>query len=246
MDTQDQYHHPQSAISEITHEVISYINRLWGHLLNFDIDGILSPLALTHYADALHVHGAPTHTIIGFIDCMIVQTCCPSVSEKLVYTGYKKFHRMKFQAIMVLNGMIAHLDGPYHAPQNDAGVLLESGLLGCMCTHAIQPGLVEGNPPERQYFWLYRDSVYAMSGVLVSPHTRVGVLTAVEWAWNMAMGGVHISAEHAFRIVLQEWPFLHCSWKSKASHPGHGMWPLVLCCCPPHQCAQHFCAQPDH
>src|SRR6266481_5782983 len=153
------YHCPQSAISEITHEVISHINRVWGHLLDFDIDGIFAPPALARYADTLHAHGAPTRPIISFIDCTIVQTCRPSVSEKLVYTGYKKFHGMKFQAIAVHNGMIAHLDRPYHAPQNDTGVLLESGLLGHMHAHTIQPGSVDGDPPERRYFQLYGDSV---------------------------------------------------------------------------------------
>src|SRR6266481_7621017 len=153
------YHHPQSAISEITHEVVFHINRVWGHLLDFDVNGIFAPPALARYADALHAHGAPTHTIISFIDCTIVQTCRPSVSEKLVYTSYKKFHRMKFQAIMVPNGMIARLDRPYHAPQNDTGVLLESGLLGHMHAHTIQPGSVDGDPPERRYFQLYGDSV---------------------------------------------------------------------------------------
>jgi len=235
------YHHPQYAISEITHEVISHINRVWGHLLDFNVNGIFAPLALARYTNALHAHGAPTCTIIGFIDCTIVQTCHPSVSEKLVYTGYKKFHGMKFQAIMVPNGMISHLDGPYRAPQNDASILSESGLLGHMHTHAIQPGSVEGDPPEQRYFQLYGDSAYAMSGVLVSPHVQVGVLTAAEQAWNMAMGEVHISAEHAFRIVLQEWLFLCCSWKHHILGTACG---LLLCCCP-HQCAQCFCAQPD-
>ncbi len=141
-----------------------------------------------------------------------------------MYTGYKKFHGMKFQAVTVPNGMIAHLDGPYRAPQNDAGVLSESGLLGCMHAHATQPGSVEGDPPERRYFQLYGDSTYAMSGVLVSPHMWVGVLTAAEWAWNMAMGGVRISAEHAFGIVLQEWPFLRCSWKHHILGTACGLW----------------------
>src|SRR6266481_405772 len=58
------YHHPQSAISEITHEVVSHINRVWGHLLNFNVDGIFTLPALARYADTLHVHGTPTHTII--------------------------------------------------------------------------------------------------------------------------------------------------------------------------------------
>src|SRR6266481_6939404 len=103
----------QAAISQLTHEVISYINNVWGHLLRFDKDGILSPEALTQYAAALHAHGAPTCMVVGFLDCTICKTCHPSFFETLAYTGYKKFHGMKFQAIAVPNGMIAHLDGPY-------------------------------------------------------------------------------------------------------------------------------------
>jgi len=64
---------PQSAISQITHEVVLYINKAWGHLLQFDFNGVLSPQAMTQYAAALYAHGAPTHTIIGFLDCTILQ-----------------------------------------------------------------------------------------------------------------------------------------------------------------------------
>src|SRR6266481_5040784 len=122
------YRRLQSAISQLTHEVVAYINKTWGHLLQFDKDGILSPKALTQYAAALHVYGVPTRTVVGFLDCTIRKTCRPIFFETLVYTGYKKFHGMKFQAITVPNGMIAHLDSLYCAPQNDGGVLAESCL----------------------------------------------------------------------------------------------------------------------
>src|SRR6266481_3363860 len=32
----------QAAISQITHEVVSYINKAWGHLLKFNKDGVLT------------------------------------------------------------------------------------------------------------------------------------------------------------------------------------------------------------
>jgi len=131
---------------------------------------------------------------------------------------------MKFQAIAVPNGIIAHLDSPYHTPQNDGGVLAESRLLKLMGEHVIQPGLAEGDPLERQYFQLYGDSVYGVSAVLMSPHAQVGQLTAVEHTWNTAMGGVCISVEHAFGIVLQEWTFLHCSWKHQILGTACGLW----------------------
>ena len=131
---------------------------------------------------------------------------------------------MKFQAVVVPDGMIAHLAGPYRAPQNDAGVLAESHLLELMREHAIQPGSAEGDPPERRHFQLYGDSAYAVSAILVSPHAQVGALTAAEHAWNTGMGEVRISIEHAFGIVLREWPFLRTSWKHQVFGMACGRW----------------------
>ena len=54
------YHQPQSAISQITHEVVSYINKAWGHLLQFNFNGVLSLQVMTQYAAALYSHRAPT------------------------------------------------------------------------------------------------------------------------------------------------------------------------------------------
>ena len=191
----------------------------------------------------------PTHSVVGFLNCTICVTCRMSVSETLMYTGYKKCHGMKFQGVMVPNGMIAHLAGPYRAPQNDARVLADSRLLELMREHAIQPGLAEGDPLERQHFQLYGDSVYGVSTVLVSPHTWVGALTAAEHAWNTGMGEVHISVEHAFGIVLHEWPFL--PWKHQVFGTACGPWYCVAVllanthnCFVPNQTAQHYSCMP--
>ena len=145
------------------------------------------------------------------------------MSETLLYTGYKKCHGMKFQAVTVPDGMITHLAGPYRTPQNDAGVLVESHLK-LMCKHAIQPGLAEGDPLECCHSQLYGDSAYTVSAVLVSPHIQVGELTAVEHTWNTRMGEVRISVEHAFGIVLRDWPFLPSSWKHQVFGTACGLW----------------------
>ena len=119
------------------------------------MDRTFSPELLTQYAATLNTHGAPTCSIMGFLNCTICLMCQLSMSETLLYTGYKKCHGKKFQAVVVPDRMIAHLAGPYHAPQNDARVLVESRLLTLMHEHAIQPGSVEGDPLERCHFQLY-------------------------------------------------------------------------------------------
>ena len=131
--------------------------------------------------------------------------CWPSMSETLMYTGYKKCHGMKFQGIAVPNGMITYLAGPYCTPQNDAGFLAESHLLELMHEHTIQPGLVEGDPLEHHHFQLYSDSAYRVSAVLMSPHAWVKVLTMVEHAWNTGMGEVCISVKYVFGMACGLW-----------------------------------------
>ena len=56
---------------------------------------------------------------------------------------------MKYQAVVTPNGLIAHLSGPYRAPQNNRGVLKESSLLEYLEKHAIQPGSMPTDPPSR-------------------------------------------------------------------------------------------------
>jgi hypothetical protein len=208
------YARTQSAISEIINETASFVNARWGHLLRWDSDGLLRPERLQVYACKLHGFGAPTQSIFGFIDCTIRQTCRP-VRQQELYTGYKKFHGMKFQAVVTPDGLIAHLDGPYRAPQNDSGVLNGSGLLSHIEEHAIQPGLNEGDPPSRRFYQLYGDSAYGVSPYIISPYSGTDALTPEQRAWNAAMGGVLISVEHGFGLVLQDWPYLHCFWKHK-------------------------------
>jgi hypothetical protein len=207
------YARPQSVILEIISKMASFINRQWGHLLVWDSEGLLSPTALRIYADTLHAFGAPTRSVLGFLDCTISQTCRPGEFQELVYMGYKKFHGMKFQGVVIPNGLIAHLKGPFRAPQNDSGILNELFLMQNIATHMIQAGSQPGDPLDHRFYQLYGDSVYGVSPYIVSPYSGVGKLTDAQKEWNMGMGRVRISMEHGFGLVLQDWPYLHAFWK---------------------------------
>jgi hypothetical protein len=215
--------HLQSAISEIVNEMAGFIDQEWSHLLVWDGDGILSPSALCTYADALHTFGAPTRSVFRFLDCTIRQMCRPGEFQELVYTGYKKYHGMKFQGVIMLSGLIAHLAGPYCTPQNDSGVLNDSALMDLIVTHMIQPGSQEGDPPEWRFFQIYGDSAYGVSLYMVSPFLGVGERAWAQKEWNARMGGVRISVEHSFGLVLQDWPYLHAFWKHKVLRNACGL-----------------------
>ncbi|KAF8588307.1 hypothetical protein K439DRAFT_1645586 [Ramaria rubella] len=139
--------------------------------------------------------------------------CQPGVFQELVYTGYKKCHSMKYQGMVLPNSLIGHLSGPFHAPQNDMGVLGKSKLLEHLEVHGTQPGSNANDPPNCWYFQVYGNSAYGVSPVMVSPFSGVTPTTPGWCAWNTAIGGVRISVEHGFVLVLQDWPQLNCFWQ---------------------------------
>ena len=163
----NKYAHSQSAISEIISETATFIDKCWGSLLDWDAGGLVHPQRLWEYADALQEFGALCNTVFSFIDCTIQPMCHLGVYQDLVYTRYKKCHSMKYQANVVPNGLIAHLSGPFCAPQNDCGVLNESNLLSHLESHTIQPRSQQNDPPECRYFQVYGDSAYGVSPVMM-------------------------------------------------------------------------------
>ena len=49
----------------------------------------------------------------GFIDGTLKVICRPSRYQRRWYSGYKKCHAVKFQAIVTSDGLISHLRGPF-------------------------------------------------------------------------------------------------------------------------------------
>ena len=95
---------PQSVTSQSTNNTTSYFNTHWAHLLSWDNHSIVSPAALCKYVDMLNNFGAPPSLVSLFIDCTIHQKCLPSIFQELVYTGYKKYHGIKFQGLVLMRG----------------------------------------------------------------------------------------------------------------------------------------------
>ena len=72
-----------------------------------------NPPALQTYADCIHPHGAPLNNCFGFIDGTVRPIARPETNQQFLYNGYKRGHSLKFQAVAIPNGLIAHLSGPF-------------------------------------------------------------------------------------------------------------------------------------
>ena len=131
------YNHSQSSITKCINELVLYIDTRWSHLLDCDSEYLLHPLQLKCYASAIYKHGSPLTSIFGFIDCTIQHICRPTWWQQQAYNGHKKFHALKFQAIMLPNSIIGHLFGPMEGQRNDTYLLSESGILRRFATFAF-------------------------------------------------------------------------------------------------------------
>jgi hypothetical protein len=210
----ERYDRSQSAMSEIINEIAITVDDRWGFLLGFD-PVLLHPERLQEWADAIYQRGSPLPTVWAFIDCTIRQICRPIFGQRAVYSGHKKFHALKFQALMVPCGLIAHLFGPWEGRRSDNFLLRMSGLLDKCSRHAVCPGTDENTPLIDRHFQIYGDAAYALSPVLISPFSGPGERSQEEKDFNAAMSGVRIEVEHGFAVVLGCWPGLRCFWKHR-------------------------------
>lgn len=73
---------------------------------------------------AVHARGAPLRSCWGFIDGTAGRMCRPTVDQKEFFSGHKRCHVVKYQAVMCANGIICQLDRPYKGRRHDAGKII--------------------------------------------------------------------------------------------------------------------------
>ena len=84
---------------------------------------------------------------IGFLDGTIRQQCRPVRGQRAIFSGHKRYHGLKFQALTVPDGLIAAMFGPVEGRLHDSTMLEFSwSLLSCLVststgmvhTHSVQ------------------------------------------------------------------------------------------------------------
>lgn len=108
-------------------------------------------------------------------------------------------HCVKYQAIVTLDGLIAHLYGPVEGLNHDAAVWAKSGISEVLDIHAYAP---DGTALQ-----IYGDPAYGLGDHLISPY-QGAALTWNEQLWNKSMSQVRIVVEWCFKEVLQMFSYL--------------------------------------
>ena len=120
----------ETGLCLIYNHMLDYIYTQHHHRLQSWNQHCLQPAILQEYANVIHEKGASLENCFGFIDSTVVEICRPKpIYQRIVYSGHKRVHSMKFQSLALPNGLIGNLSGPYEGRRHDSTMLHESSLL---------------------------------------------------------------------------------------------------------------------
>ena len=121
----------------------------------------------------------------------------PSENQQVTFSGQKRVHCLKFQSLVMHNGLIGHLFGPMGGLLHDAILLRESGLLD-----QIQPlYLRDGHP-----FTVYGDPAYLTREHIISQIRRQNP-NQQEQLFNVSMSAVRECVEWGFDDIVTNFAF---------------------------------------
>ena len=135
---------------------MNLIHVSYGHLLSSFNIPILAPQKLEEYANSIHNRGAALDNCWGFIDGTVHPVCRPQEHQRIIYNGHKKVHSIKFQSVVIPNGIIANLWGPMEGRRHDCALLAASNLLNELNIHSFSQN---GDP-----LCIYGDPAYPLRG----------------------------------------------------------------------------------
>ena len=196
-DLQYTFGRSESEISVILKATLNHLYDNFNHLLRrFDVM-FMQQHHLDIYSRAIQ-DKCPLQNVFGFIDGTLRPICRPGHNQRESFSGHKRCHGLKFQSIMLPNGIIGNMFGPIEGRRHDSYMLRESGIL---------PQLQ--NLPHRNNipFALYGDPAYPLRPQLLCPF-RGARITEVQQDFNTVMSSVRQCVEWGFGKITSLWAFL--------------------------------------
>ena len=93
-------------LSMISNEVVDWMYTTHGRKITQWNHDLLNPAVLNEYADAISIRGAALENCFGFIGGTVRPISRLDENQRIVYNGHKRVHALKFQSIVLPNGLI--------------------------------------------------------------------------------------------------------------------------------------------
>ena len=187
-------HMNPKRVSEICTTMVSWLFRTWGH----------KPTQLYQLKDRMPGYAAAIQRtsgiegldIMGFLDCTVRGVRRPLYGQEAIYSGHKKTHGLKYQALGLPDGLLAAVAGPRSARRHDSRVLVESTLEDDIRRIQAATGVD---------YIAYADAAYTNSDVIMAGFDKVqrALDEDKEWFTN-AMNADKTSVEWLFGIVCNK------------------------------------------
>ena len=159
----------------------------------------LVPVIFQLFSDTIHESRSPSDNCWGLIDGTIPPICRPRKDQYILYNGYKKVHAIKFQSVVVPNGLIANLYDPAEGRRHGSSMLGDSGLFRDLRQHVHRPS--------NNILCLYGNPGYLLRPQLMGPF-QGGAKTPLQNSWIKAMSQLRVSVEWIFVDILDYFKFL--------------------------------------
>ena len=122
------------------------------------------------------------------------------MNQEAYYSGHKRHHCVKYQALTCPDGMIVNLKGGYEGRKHDAAILRDSQLYNQLEESA--------RFPNGESFVIYGDQAYGIRELLITPFRNRAGLTSEQQEFNTRMSQVRIAVEWGFGKIIGEFAFL--------------------------------------
>ena len=98
---------------------LNFIYQRHNHRLEIRNLYSLQPPQLQKYADAVAGKGEPSYNCFGVVAGTIACICIPVLNERVVYSHNTRIHGVKFQAVVLPNGLIINFEGQWEGRRHD-------------------------------------------------------------------------------------------------------------------------------
>ena len=156
------FHRPKKEICLLFNSGVHFIfDNFIIHLTEFNHPWLTVP-SVVRYCEAVRAKECPLPFRWGFIDGTVRKMCRPIRYQRKVFNGHHRVHSLKFQSVVIQNGLIASLFGPMSGRRHDAALLNNSGILDHMVTNM--------NTPDGQPLTVYGDPAYPLTSRVIRPY----------------------------------------------------------------------------
>jgi len=116
------------------------------------------------------------------------ETCHPQKEQQVMYSGYKRHHDFKYQAVVCSDSLIESIAGLYEEKINDHVIVQD---------FSLKQNLQQVCNDQRQLF-LFEDQAYKHLDEIFEPYQEERTLTDNKVTFNHRLSSIQIAVKQAF------------------------------------------------